>query len=112
MRFKKIKRVFTYHPTTDGLVEHVVMEHRRPTEIVIPSGITGQIIHVADLDTNGPYPLGYYFTSRQRAIEVWIAKAELALMSPCDAQSRKAWNAALVTARRDLSSHIRTKKNV
>jgi hypothetical protein len=112
MRFKKIKSVFTYHPMTDGLVEHVVMEHRRPTEIVIPSGITGQLIRVAVLDTNGPYPFGYYFTSRQRAIEVFIAKAELALTGPCDAQNRKAWTETLVTARRDLSSQIRTKKNV
>lgn len=112
MRFKKIKRVFTYHPTTDGIVEHVVMEHRIPTEIVIPSGITGQIIRVDILDTDGPYPLGYYFTSPQRAIEVFIAKAELALMGPCDAQNRKAWTKALATARRDLSSQIRPKKNV
>lgn len=111
MRFKKIKRVFSYHPTVDGLVTHIV-EHRCPTEIVIPTGISGCIWRVADLDTTGPYPLGVYFTTRQRAIEVFIARAELALMGPCDAQNRKAWTKALATARRDLSSQIRTKKNV
>lgn len=110
MRFKKIKRVFTYQPLL-GLQTYPV-EHRIPTEIVIYKGIAGMILRVAELDTQGSHPLGYYFTSRQRAIEVFIAKAELALVGPCDAQNRKAWTEALATARRDLSSQIRTTKNV
>lgn len=108
---KRIKQVFSYQGPPNRLVTYAV-ERRCVTEIVLLKGISGMILRVTELDTRGPYPLGYYFTTPRLAIEAFIAKAEAALARPCDTENRKAWRNALAIARGDFSSQIRTRKNV
>lgn len=111
MTMKRIKQVFSYQPASR--LETYRVERQHPTEVVILKGISGMILRVAELDTHGSYPLGYYFTTSRLAIEAFIARAEAALANAtCDAQNRKAWREALAIARADLSSQIRAKKNV
>lgn len=97
---KRIKQLFSYHPAL-GIEVHRVRDQRRDT-IVRDSGLSGELLRIAELNKPG----AHYFTTTIRAIEAFIDRADAALADVSRKQHHADWRHALGIARRDLFAQI------
>jgi hypothetical protein len=102
---KRPRHVYSYSPAS-GVETHAVIEHRRDW-IVIQSraqSIFTMLLPKFELDAGR-----YYYTTRERAVEAFIAKAEAALADKARAKSRDGWKDALRDAQKFLSQKPRAR---
>lgn len=97
---RRIKQLFTYNPAT-GIEAYRTRDQRRET-IVRDSGLSGEVLRIAELNKPG----ARYFTTTIRAIEAFIDKADAALADPSRKRHHADWRHALGIARRDLFAHV------
>lgn len=90
-----MKPVYSYSPAS-GVQVHPVVEHRRGQIVIQPraQSIFTMLLATVELDRSG-----HYFTTADRAISAFIAKAEAALADKTRAQSHDGWREALHAAR-------------
>lgn len=94
----KIKKLYSYYASS-GLEVHPV-ERCTTTSVVVPCGISGEVIRRTEIDVAG----ARYFTTPTAAIEAFIVKAETAIADPtrCTRGDRSLWLKCLNAARVQL----------
>lgn len=95
---KKQRHVYSYSPAS-GVETHAVIEHRRDWIVIQPraQSIFTMLLPKSELDAGR-----YYYTTREQAVEVFIAKAEAALADKTRAESHDGWRTALRDAQKFL----------
>jgi hypothetical protein len=95
---KRQRHVYSYSPAS-GVEAFAVIEHRRDWIVIQPraESIFTMLLSKSELDAGR-----YYYTTRERAIEAFIAKAEAAIADKVRAKSHDGWKDALRDAQKFL----------
>lgn len=101
---KRPRHVYSYSPAS-GVEAHAVIEHRRDWIVIQPrkQSLFTMLLSKSELDAER-----CYYTTPERAVEAFIAKAIAALADKKRAKSHDGWRAALRDAQKFLCQKARS----